>query len=398
MPEPKLIVFAGPTSQTGLAVNEEFQDIDPKWKDESIWGNMEFDDIRDALVEEAVLAILPIWNSHNGEIHLSHALEMVFQQLVKLHALWPKLIIFECVGKDQIELKDIKKIISVKVARDQCSKFIQDLGATFVKANSTKAAFYKFKSDSSIQAVLCAPGQNKDNFKVLCKNAANPVNFTSFAFLACLESETWDVTSWGSLYDKLNPKTRVYFGVQMPIRSVGFSDDQKTLFNELTDEAETINDIPNILFVTKRDPDKCGLLIEAEHKTLPDDILTDEGYSTEIKIIQDIGEAPSKYADKIYSFLISKFSGCVKHDFIKHRSVKNDTCFFACPPLEIIIHGFEDNVVEPVMRLLINKYFELYNNWIKCTEAQKGFFKKYNKEYLEDGMGFIKFVDIGRTS
>jgi hypothetical protein len=397
MPEPKLIVFTGPTSQTGLAVNEEFPDIDPKWKDKSIWGNMAFDDIRDALVEEPVLAILPIWNSHNGEIHLSHALEMIFQQLVKLHTLWPKLIIFECVGKDQIELKDIKRITSAKVARDQCSKFIQDLGATFVKAQSTKAAFDKFESDSSIQAVLCAPGQNKDNFKVLCKNAANPVNFTSFAFVACSESETWEATSWGSLYDKLNPKMRVYFGVQMPIREVGFSDDQKALFNELTAETDSIKDIPNILFVTKRAPGKCGLLIEGDAEILPDDILTDEGYSTEINIIQDIGETPSKYADKMYSFLIGKFPDHVEHDFIKHRSVKNDTCFFACPPLEIIMHGFEDNVVEPVMRLLIDKYFELYNNGIKCTEIQEGFFKRYNKEYLERGRHFIKFVDVGTT-
>lgn len=398
MPEPKLIVYKGPTSQTGLAVNEEFPDINPQWEDEVVWKDMEFDNIKDALIKEPVLAVLPIWNSHNGEIILSHALEMIFQQLVKLHTLWPKSIIFECIGKDQIELKDIKKIIFAKVAQDQCSKFIQSLDAKYVEVDSTKDAYEKFKVTPSIQAVLCAPGQNEDNYKLLCKNAANPVNFTTFAFLACLESETWGGFAWGSLYDKLNPKTRVYFGVQMPIRNVGFSDDQETLFDELTAETDSINDFPNILFVTKRTPNKCGLLVEAEHKTLPDDILTDEGYSTEIKVIQDIGKTHSKYTEEIYSFLSSEFSGCVKHDFIQHRSVKNDTCFFACPPLEAIMHGFEDDVVETVMRLLIDKYFELYNNGIKCTEAQKGFFKKYNKKYLDDGMDFIKFVDIGTTS
>jgi hypothetical protein len=47
------------------------------------------------------------------------------------------------------------------------------------------------------------------------------------------------------------------------------------------------------------------------------------------------------------------------------------------------------------MRLLIGKYFELYNNGIKCTGTQKEFFEKYNKEYIDHGMDFIKFVDIG---
>jgi hypothetical protein len=397
MPEPKLIVYEGPPSQTGLAVNKQFPDIDPQWKDKSVWKGMKFDDIKTALLNQPILAVLPMWNSHKGEIDISHAFEMIFEQLVRLHALWPKSIIFECVGKNEIKLEDVRKIVSVSVAAEQCSKFVQDLGAEFIPAqpNSTPAAYKIFKDNADIHAVLCAPGLNEDNFKVLCKNASNPVNFTTFALLASLKSQAWDESAWGSLYDKLNPAKRVYFGVQMPMRNVAFSDDQKALFNELTAETDSIKDIPNILFVTKRSPDKCGLLIEAEHKTLPDDILTDEGYSTEIEVIQDIGGTNSKYSDTVYPLLSSEFYDHLKHDFIKHRSVKNYTCFFACPPLEIIMHGFEENVVEPVMRLLIDKYFELYNNGIRCTEIQKEFFEKYNEEYLEHGMDFIKFVDIG---
>lgn len=128
---------------------------------------------------------------------------------------------------------------------------------------------------------------------------------------------------------------------------------------------------------------------------MPDDILTDEGYSTEISVIQDIGKTNSKYADRVHSFLNDEFPDLIKHDFIRHHSVKNETCFFACPLLEIVIHGFEIDVVEPVMRLLIDKYFELYNNGIKCTDAQKAFFEKHNEKYLEQGMDFINFVDIG---
>lgn len=400
MPEPILIVYKGPTSQTGLATPNEFTDIDDSWKNEKYWKDKTFDCINKELIKKSILAILPMWNSHKGEIDASHALEMIFQQLVKIQTLWPKSIIFECVGKNGIELEDVRKIVSVSVAAEQCSEFIRDLGVEFIPAqpDSTLDAFKMFKANDDIHAVLCAPGLNKDNFKVLCKNASNPVNFTTFALLACLESETWNESAWGSLYDKLNPKTRVYFGVQMPIRNVAFSDDQKALFNDLTDEAISIDDIPKIVFVTVRTPDQCGLLIESSTSVLSDNILTEDGYSTEIEVIQDIGKSHSAYTNKIYDFLNDEFRPEIRHDFIRHSSLDNNTCFFACPTLRIMIHGFEDNIVELVMKQIVDKYFKLYNNGIKCTKAQKKFFEKYNKEYIDHGMDFIKFIDIGTTS
>ena len=51
-----------------------------------------------------------------------------------------------------------------------------------------------------------------------------------------------------------------------------------------------------------------------------------------------------------------------------------------------------------IMKRIVYKYFELYINGINCTKAQKKFFEKYNKEYIDHGMDFIKFVDIGTTS
>ena len=131
---------------------------------------------------------------------------------------------------------------------------------------------------------------------------------------------------------------------------------------------------------------------------LSDNILTEDGYSAEIEVIQDIGKSHSAYTNKIYDFLNDEFATEIRHDFVRHSSLDNDTCFFACPALGIMIHGFEDNIVEPVMKQIVDKYFKLYNNGIKCTETQKEFFEKYNKEYIDHGMDFIKFVDIGTTS
>lgn len=394
MSEPELIVFRGPTSQTGIAVREEFSGIDSKWKSEQLWKNKSFEDIKKTLVQEDSLAVLPMWNSHKGEIHLSRALEMIFEEQVKLYTLWPAMIRFQCLTRAE-EKNAIKKVISVSVAEAQCSNFLQALGAKFLARPSTVQAYDEFRRDSSIDAVLCAPGQNQDGFNVLFENVANSMNFTTFSLSGCIGSADWSPECWGSLYEKLTPKIAVYFGVQMPIRRVAFSEDQKALFEQLTDDAASIDEIPKILFVTRRTPDQCGLLIEANRKVLPDDILSEVGYSTEITVLQDIGETHSRYTEKAHEFLKKECSSEINHDFLRHKSIENETCFFACPPLGILIHGFEGEIVEPVMRLIVDKYFELYANGIACSEPQRAFFKKYLKAYFKDGMNFINFIDVG---
>lgn len=394
MPEPNLIVYKGPSSQTGIATSKELHDISPQWKAEKYWKGKTFDQIKNELLEDHILAVLPMWNSHKGELTFSYVLEMIFRKRVILCTLWPNPIVFMCIAKQGIELKDIKKVTSVHVAKEQCSQFLNKIGATFVPEESTLDAVERFKRDPDIQAALCAPGQN-DGYNVLSDNAENPINFTSFALLGCLDSYTWTDNDWGSFLEKTKTVSRVYFGAQMPIRSVAFSDDQKALFNELTDEAETINDIPKILFVTKRTSSQCGLLIEATNVILPEEILTEEGNTTEIEIIQDIGKSYSAYTDKVYEVLNSNYSLEIKHDFIRHRSVKNNTCFFACPPLQILIHGFEDEIVEPVVKLIIHKYFELIDIGINCSPEQSEFFEKYKKAYYNQGVDFINFTDVG---
>ena len=84
-------------------------------------------------------------------------------------------------------------------------------------------------------------------------------------------------------------------------------------------------------------------MIEGAEPVLHDEILTEDGFSTEIEVIQNIGEANKKYTERIHHFLSSKFSSEVSHDFIRHKSIENNTCFFACPKLGILIHGFEDD-------------------------------------------------------
>lgn len=387
MGEPTFIVYKGQKSQTGVAVTEEFPQIHFQGGQES------FDEIAQMIEEQAILAVLPMWNSHEGEITKAKALELLFENKAKLYRLWPKSIQFECLCKSNSKKDGSKKIISVNVAATQCSEFISNIGATFIEAPSTVDAYKEFDKTPDIDMALCTPGLNEKGYQVLCEETANPMNFTTFALLGCIGSKEWLPEQWGSLYDRLNHKNGKYLGVQIPIRTFVTSEDQEVLLSDLTDDANTLNEVPKVLFVARRSPSQCGLLIEAGYDTLASDILTEDGYSSEIEINLDLGVTNSRYPIRTNSFISGNFSELIQGDFTRH--IGTQTCFFACPSLGIVTHGFEENVVEPVVRRIIAKLFELIDSGIDCSDTQRKLFKKYKKAYYNQGVDFINFTDVG---
>lgn len=383
MKNPSILVYKGSSSQTGLAARGEFPEIE-------VFGNKEtFDEIAELLRTKAILAVLPMWNSHEGEIIKARVLELLFDKKARLYRMWPKSIQFECLTRST---GTIRTLISVAVAETQCSKFISEIGAVFIPVASTVEACEKFNTDTTIDALLCAPGQNKAKFEMVKPDAANPLNFTTFGLLGGNLTEQWSEEEWGTLSTARKPRQGIYFGVQMPIRTLS-SEDQEALLDALMGEARTFDEMPRVLFVTKRKPGLCGLLIEAQQDILTHDILTEQGYSEEITIVPNIGETNSPYALKVKE-LIGRLCPEYTNAFIRHRG--KQTCFYACPPLDIVTHGFEEEVVEPVVRQIVNKCFELYDrSAFTYTPAQGVFFEKYKPQYYERGKDFIEFQDIG---
>lgn len=390
MTEPATLVFKGPTSQTGQATLSEFPGIN------LVQGKPSLAEILDAVKTTNNFGVLPMWNSHVGEIKEKEVLDLLFQRSAKLLRLWPSSIRFECLlSKKAAASGMIDSIISVHVAKEQCSKFIEEMGATFAGRDSTGEAYREFCNSSNFDAVLSAPEQNKDGFKVHSPDVANPLNFTTFALLNHVKSHDWPSGDWGTWYDILFPKTGVFFGVEMPIRAVSLLKDQQQLLNDLTADATKINDIPKVVFVTRRREDTCGLLIEASDLVIGEEIITEDGYSEKINIIPEIGVYNKKYSERAYEYLSQYHNLILTHDFIRHNGT--ETCFYACPPLGLITHGFEQTVVESVVRRIITKYFELFVNGIECSTPQNEFFERYKPSYLDKGPDFINFHDIGTS-
>ena len=382
----RLIVYKGPASQTGSATKEAFPCAAIQQSSET------FDEIAERLLNEPVLASLPMWNSHQGEIAIAKVLELLFDEKTRLCILWPCRVRFECLAKDNLDIATIRRLISVTVAESQCSDFIEETGVNFEGAPSTVEAYTAFCNDSSIDAVLCTPGQNVDGFGTLTSDAANPINFTTCALVASSSAKTWSVTQWGSLHKALFPQTRGYAGVEMPLRVSTF-DDQEQLLTDLTADAKSIDEIPNVLFVARRPDGICRLIIEGEQEILSPRIITEDAYSVEIHVTPDIGDSPTRYAERACMFLTQEFRYAIQEDFIRHKG--NKTCFFACPQLGMITHGFDPSVIEPVVRRMISKHFELHDLGIKCSESQQTFFETYLEDYRDKGPDFIQFRDVG---
>jgi len=378
----------GPKSQTGTALREEAKRHRvtikvPKNSDG--WNTL-----AERVQKENILLVLPVWNSHEGEITNSRVIELLMEGKAILHKLWPKQIEFECVARVKQE-KQIRTVISVPVAEAQCSTFIKRLNAKFVDGGSTVKSHEQFVDDAKFDAVLCVPGTGKKPFVILHRNVANDVNFTTFAVIGNVATREW-VKEWGALSPLFRPTVCSFVAVELSLFSVTSDEDQTVFFNELTSAVKTSADLPRIVFAARRAPDRCGLIVESTFGQLPENILSEDGYTSEIRILPRVGSGPERYGRRVHEFLGQKFPRALKHAFVRHIGTK--PCFFACPALGMLTHGYDLAVVEPVVRRYIAKWFQLVDDGLTCTNQERKFFEKYRMAYYTSAETFFEFKTV----
>jgi hypothetical protein len=387
MPTPPLYAYSGAKSQTGKAVTEEFPGVPFVGEKET------FDELAELVQKHPIVLALPAWNSHEGEISDSHVIELLLDGKAVLHRLWPKRIEFECITRNA-GIAKLKKIVSVRVAATQCSRFIEGQGAEFVQVRSTLVAYEEFKKKPDYDAALCVPGTAEPSFYVSASDVANPVNFTTFALVGNISTRAWKAAGdWDALFPFVEPVRCAYFGVEVSLLTVATTEEQDTMFDELTADSTQTSHLPRIVFATRRGSDRCGLLIESEQLAIPHDILSEDGYSDEIRVLPQLGSAAEKYSVRLYQFLTSRFPVCIAHPFVRHLGTR--PCFFACPPIGVLTHGFDAKIVEPVVRRYIAKWFEMVDAGLHCTPEEQLFFDQHRQQYYDRGDQFFDFVDVG---
>jgi prephenate dehydratase len=384
----RIVVFRGKrSSQAGLATRQRFPYL-------IFEGNKEsFDEIITITKKEDALGIMPIWNSHEGEIKDTKLFPELFDQNIHIYYLWPANIQFLCLRRKVSKGTRINSIISVKVARKQCSIYLRTqniTNGTFFPEDSTPDAFDKFTRSNSYDAVLCTPDTVYDTniFYEENKDVANPYNFTTFVILGNVHPNEWKNKQWGKLKKEVSPSQNNLIGVEMEIPGKTLTDEQNEFFDQIFEQSKDINSIPKAIFIWDRTSVDCGMLFETSKDISFFSAVTEEKMSERILVKDDLGETKGLYINEISQFIKGRFPRILKGDFIKH--IGEDSCFFACPTFNIMTHGFNEHVVEVIVRAVIFKCFELIDKKWPCTKEQIAFFKKYEKEYRQ-GDQFISF-------
>ncbi len=379
----KLIVYQGKESWTGKATTARFPNVEFE-------NTLKFHEIIEAVSEGHYLAVLPMWNSNGGEISLSGAAASLFDRGIRAHSIWPFWIDFACIVRTGTKEEDIKRVISVKVAKEQCSVFLE--GKLFDGVDSTPEAHKLFSEESKWDAVLCPPELcDEDTQQILIDNVADRLNFTVFALLGRDSDKEWIGEKWTELKAVALPKSYRISCIEMPSLGVTLTDEQHEMFDSFAAYAKHIDNIPKAIFVTERGYGRTGLIMEQKDISTAA-IYPETTLDSDIKILNDAGTTKTSYIEEVRNHISLRYPDYLEKDFISHTGGK--ACFFACPKLNIMVHGFRSDIVESFIRESIVKHFEAIERGVACEDAQKSLFDKYKEDYHDKGTEFPSFEGI----
>ncbi|MDP3742718.1 MAG: hypothetical protein Q8Q76_00030 [Methylotenera sp.] len=321
--------------------------------------------------------VVPIWNSHQGEIPAAmYVWNLIEEAKVKIADIWGKQIEFWYVRKSSTPT-ECKVLGSVAVAETQCSEFFLTNGFELKKYPLTTAAFEGYRNGDELGGVLVAPGQgeNEVGYEIINETTANPNNFTTFVKF----SDAIDETIQSEFF---------LTGIAIRPLKVVLGEAEQSLFDNLFSEKSHINEVQKLIFVIKRSS-KVGLLFEGQKLYSGDLLDAEELETSDIVVHEDAGKLSQLYSSELATLFQTNFTSLVDGDFVLHRGV--NSCLFACPSLGLFTHGYEEETVEPVVRFYINKFFELIDNGVECTLDQKAFFEKHLQAWREKRSEFIEF-------
>ncbi|MFA6172983.1 MAG: prephenate dehydratase domain-containing protein [Kiritimatiellales bacterium] len=363
----------GADSQSGVAVRERYTGC-------YISNCGRIPDVPLQLDENTGPFVIPIWNSHQGEVKAAeYVWEHIQEAKIKITDVWPKSIEFWFVRRIGAETT-YKKIGSVFVAKTQCSGFLAKRTAELVECALTTVAFDEYRKGAAWDGVLVAPGQGEDDpeYQVDAKQTANSNNFTSFVRFVPTRAFCADGSvsvSWIT-------------GVTMPAFGASLGDAEQSFFEQMLGTVTDLKDIPKLIFVLKRTAN-VGLIFEGTRLYAGNLLDAEEQERGEIVVYEEAGVTAKPYTEELHDLFSLSFPELGANDFILHRGV--NTCQFSCPPLGLYTHGYEVDTVEPVIRFYISKLFQRWDDGAKCTQEQKDFFERHKAAWQEKGSEFIEF-------
>jgi prephenate dehydratase len=370
----------GANSQSGAAVIERYPGI-------AIVDCGKIPDVLPLLAQNDGPYVIPIWNSHQGEVRAAEYLWNQIQEAkIKITDMWPKRIEFWFVRRAGA-VTNYKKIGSVVVAKTQCSGFLAKQACELIECALTTVAHAEYRNGAHWDGVLVAPGQgeNETGYEVAERKTANPNNFTSFVrFVPSRAFQTNDITTQSCLT-----------GVVMPSFGATLNNLVSSFFEEMLVDVTDISQVPKLVVVLKRIAN-VGLIFEGPQLHAGDLLDSEEEEGGEISVYENAGVIDRPYSDELRDLFTQEFPDLGSTDFILHQGV--NTCLFACPPLGLYTHGYETETVEPAVRFYISRLFKCIEEDAKCTPDQRAFFERHKNAWMKTQSKFMQFKLVSPTA
>lgn len=381
MADNEFLVFKGAGSWTGQATIKQLGiDISPIIKNAA-----SFEEVLDASNNKS-MGVLPIWNIHEGEIkkvkfRKDDIIKYCYEHGVFFNGFWPHWIDFVSIGRTGHTETESMKITSVGVARTQCSAYIKELNLEFIDSDSTVDAAIKFIDDHTFNAYLGGAHQVTQDTQIIFRpQVSNPLNFTTFVMLGDASKINFDLAGWDGIKNQCMPKKCGFSIATMPRIIGNLSEDQHEFFGHLSSEANNLDQIPKVIFVSESEYGETIYLV-LEYATPNGEIFDLVTQSQEITLRAKAGESSLLYSETLKHHLAEREDTFLEKDFVRFNG--EESCFYSCPKLNIFMHGFDSEITEQVFIKTIENHFKAYRNGIPASSPeQKAFLEANIKSFL----------------
>lgn len=331
-------------------------------------------------------SIVPLWNSNTGTIDMDEkkvqTAKILLGEAGNIVDLWPEEIIYELGVQGNGQLFVDCDIYSVKVANDQCSRFLQTIGvrgSERFKPRPTTTDAAKAFLDSARQGdgLLCSSELLNDNGFTPKGNQANPFNMTVFSTINLLPVQ---VEKQGNIYSLACILTEVN-GNNL---STDFVDYWKNLFSEQAAEQtkDLLLEMPKIVFILRYEGSKALLLLEmpspdfSENPWPAPDIDVDSSGEMRSDIIscEQVGGIFESYVATERSLFLNNFKQR-DIDVIFYGSEKS--FLWGSPALNIFVHGYDPSLVKECARLQVVRLRDLMNYGIPMSQSAQEILKRF---------------------
>lgn len=300
-------------------------------------------------------AVLPVWNSNTGKIQLAEPEKLIFDMVSSISELWCNRIIFPYVKMPYFE-RTPRKIGSAKVARQQCSKFLEgeSLAKDFSEYLTTTSAVADLRG-GKIEGALCSRELAKAlSLKILREDCSNPLNATTFA-----EFVKWEQTE-GNVH---------LAAVEMPRLDMGKTTQiHEEIMMDIFEDVAEFSHMPKIIFAMELREDKYGLLIEFPDFPKDGSPLSPAfNGKADVKVVNRVGRLLKDFSSRACDYMGETFCDDTWPDFASYGL--HGAYFCICPALDIFVQGYDPNIVKEIALLSLEKHVDLFAQSVEHPDS-----------------------------